>query len=728
MNEKSEKDNRMEQKKLYVNRELSWLDFNKRVLEEAENPQVPLYERLKFVSIFANNLDEFFMVRVGSLYDQTLLKEPVYDSKTGMSSQEQLDAIFEKVRGLMPQRDAAYFDIIHQMKEKGFRQVDFRDMSAEEEAYFAAYFEKQVQPLLSPQIIDKTHPFPFFENKKLFIAVILSASDKAEKEGGKGKMGLVPVEGFLDRTIYVKEGDGFAFALMEDLLMHFADRIFEGMKVQSRMVMRVTRNADIDVDDNMVDTDLDYREAMEELLKKRRKLVPVRLELSHQLPDNMLRNVCEKLSIKPTQVFVNQSPLDMSFGFAMESKIKDSSMFFRPLRPQRHPQIREDVPMADQILKHDILLHYPYQDIKPLLRLLDEAAEDPKVVSIKISLYRVAGDSKIISALVRAAENGKDVSVVVELKARFDEMNNIDWSKLLEEAGCHVVYGLDGYKVHSKLMLIVRRSAGGIQYISHVGTGNFNEKTAKVYTDLALLTSNKEIGSEVSAVFNDLFMGQTTDDTTHLLVAPHSFKNKIVTLFDREIALARSGEPAEIMLKMNSLTDKTLINKLVEASCAGVKIRMIVRGICCLRAGIPGKTENIEVISIVGRFLEHSRIYVFGVGKRRRVYISSADFMTRNTERRVEVGVPIYDPEISCRLLEILDVMFRDNVKARHMLADGTFAVQKDGKPPLNAQEYFYKLAYEQAARVVPQQTHKVERKKAPEGNWLSKLFKNKKK
>lgn len=676
---------------IYVNRELSWLLFNSRVLEEAENPRNPLYERLKFVAIFANNLDEFYMVRVGSLYDQTLMKEPVYDSKTGMTSQEQLEKVYAATKELMPRRDKAYHVIMAELAGRQVRQVDFKNLRPEEQQFLDAYFERQVLPLLSPQIIDKQHPFPFFENKKLYIAANLEA------KGGKSKIGVVPVDPFLERVIAMPGKGEMSFALVEELLLHKAKTIFGGYNVQQACVIRVTRNADIDVEDNMVDTDLDYREAMEELLKKRRKLVPVRLEMAGSMSPEVVEHLCEKLTISKQQVFQNYSPLDLSFIFGLEGKLKDPELFFPPLKPQPSIDVLDNVPMADQILKKDILLHYPYQDIKPLIRLLEEAAVDPKVVSIKMTLYRVARDSKVISALIKAAENGKDVGVVVELKARFDEANNIDWSKLLEEAGCSVVYGLPGYKVHSKLMLIVRKSGSNIQYISHIGTGNFNEKTARIYTDLALLTSNQEIGSEVSTTFNHLFLGQTVSSTSHLLVAPFSFKDKIIALIDREIAIAKSGEKAQITLKMNSLTDKTLINKLIEASCNGVKVNMIVRGICCLRSGVPGHTENIRVISIVGRFLEHSRIYVFGMGDRRKVYISSADFMTRNTERRVEVATPIYDKAIADRLMAILQVMFQDNEKARLQNSEGQFVPQIIQGERRNAQEYFYKQAYAQA-------------------------------
>lgn len=679
-------------KELYVNRELSWLLFNTRVLEESEDRTIPLFERLKFVSIFTSNLDEFFMVRVGSLYDQCLLKEVVVDSKTGMTAKEQLDKIYAAVKDLLPRKDASYAAVMKELESQGVCQLDMNKISSEEEKYLDGYFRHSVLPLLSPQIIDKTHPFPFLENKKLYVGVRLHT------KSGDMKLGIVPADRGVERMVFLKKEEGIRFVLMEDLILHFINQIFDEHKIMEKTIFRITRNADIDVEDNMIDTDLDYRKAMEELLKKRRKLAPVRLEVHSPIGSEMEGYLCEKLGLKKAQVFVDRAPLDMSFVFPLGDRLTQKTQLFdKPLKPQKHPGLRDDLTMTEQIRKKDFLLQYPYQEFKPIVRLLEESAQDPDVLSIKMTLYRVASNSQVVNALIKAAENGKEVSVVVELKARFDEANNIDWSKRMEEAGCNVVYGLDGYKVHSKLMLILRKTKDGVEYISHVGTGNFNEKTAKLYTDLALLTANKDIGVEVSTAFNCLFMGQTVDETQHLLVAPCSFKNKVIQMIDREIAVAKGGDKAEIILKINSLTDKVLINKLVEASKNGVKVSMIVRGICCLRAGIPGETENIRVISIVGRFLEHSRIYVFGCGERRKVYIASADFMTRNTERRVEVAAPIYQKDIEKELLDILSTMFKDNVKARKMQPDGSYVRQTNDQPALDSQIYFYKKAYKEA-------------------------------
>ncbi len=678
---------------VYVNRELSWLKFNLRVLEEAEDPGVPLFERLRFVSIFASNLDEFYMVRVGSLFDQLVLKKPVLDSKTGMSSEEQLEAIFDQTKLILPRKDQAYARILSELSDYRVHPITPYELSDEDYEYLSTYFEKEVLPLTSPQIIDKHHPFPFLKSKELYIGVHI-----AGKNENAVRLGIIPASGSFSRVIFLPSRDGVRFMLVEDLLCLFADRIFFKHKIIDKTVFRITRNADLNVEDSTYDFDLDYREAMTELLKKRKKLAPVRLELRDAVNVNMMNYLCEHLELSHQQVFINHSPLDFSFVSALEGRLqKERELFFSPLTPQKSPYINPEERLIPQIQRRDILLHYPYHSIDPFIRLLNEAAEDPKVVSIQITLYRVAKDSKVVSALIKAAENGKEVKAVVELRARFDEENNIDWSKQMEEAGVSVIYGLDEYKVHSKLLLITRKSGNHIEYITQIGTGNYNEKTAKLYTDLCLMTANKEIGADASVVFNSLFMGNMVESSNHLLVAPLCFKSRIIELIDNEIAVAKLGQPALIQLKMNSVSDRVLIDKLIEASKAGVQVKMIVRGILCMRTGVEGQTENIKAISIVGRFLEHSRIYVFGAEERRKVYIASADFMTRNTERRVEVAAPVYDKRLQKELLDVMEVMFRDNVKARIQLPDGSYThVRGDGEP-LDAQAYFYEKAYEMA-------------------------------
>jgi polyphosphate kinase len=696
-----------DRKKVYTNRELSWIQFNERVLEESEDRTVPLYERLRFLAIFQSNLDEFFMVRVGSLYDQTLLKETVLDSKTKMTAHEQLQHIYHNVRALLPRRDRSYSHVMKLLAEQGIERVSLSSLSAEDFAFLKLYFDKEIAPLISPQIIDKRQPFPFLKNKENYVGVRLAS------KSGAVRLGIIPASGHFGRLIFLPSGSGserIRFTLAEDLICLFAETVFEKHQVLEKNIFRITRNADIDVEDEMIDVDFDYRDAMQELLKKRRKLAPVRLEIRGKSSMEFLSYLCEQFTLSEGQAFFNECPLDLSFVFALEDKVaKRRELFFQPLTPQISNQVSEKESMIAQIEKKDILFHYPYHSIKPFIDLLNEAASDPAVVSIKITLYRVAKDSKVVNALINAAENGKEVDVVVELRARFDEENNIDWSKRLEEAGCNVIYGLPGYKVHSKLLLITRKIGNRIQYITQIGTGNYNEKTAKLYTDLSLMTAKQEIGSDASVVFNSLYMGSVVEEVSHLLVAPLCFKPKVIALIDQEIAFAREGKPAQILLKMNSVTDKVLIDKLIEASCAGVKIKMLVRGICCFKPGVPGLTENIEIYSIVGRFLEHSRILVFGLEDRQKIYISSADFMTRNTERRVEVAAPIYSEPIRKKILDLLDLMFRDTAKARVQLPDGTYVHQKTGTVTINSQEILYQQAYAEAdaAKLVQEKNKK---------------------
>ncbi len=686
----------MSNEHIYTNRELSWLQFNERVLEESEDLSVPLYERLRFIAIFQSNLDEFSMVRIGSLFDQALLKKTVYDSKTKLTAKEQLAKVYQGIRMLLPRKAQSYEKILQELAQQGIEHIDMQNLTSVQFDYLKLYFEKEIAPLISPQIIDKRQPFPFLKNKEIYVGVHLAT------KGNTVRLGIIPASGYFNRLIFLPVQEGIQFVLVEDLIWFFAELVFNKHQVVDKMIFRITRNADIDVEDEMVDVDFDYRDAMEELLKKRKKLTPVRLELHSAISDDLLNYLCLQFSIEKAQVFIDECPLDMSFVFSLEKRIKNhEDLFFNPLLPQRSNQIDEKQSMISQIQKEDILLHYPYHSITPFIRLLNEAANDEQVIAIKITLYRVAEDSKVINALINAAENGIDVSVVVELRARFDEENNIDWSKRLEEAGCNVIYGLPGYKVHSKLLLITRRNGNKIEYITQIGTGNYNEKTSKLYTDLSLMTARKEIGSDASIVFNSLFMGSVVESVSHLLVAPLCFKPQVIALIDKEIAFAKSGQPAQILLKMNSVTDKVLIDKLIEASCAGVVIKMLVRGICCFKPGVKGYSENIEVYSIVGRLLEHSRILVFGLGERQKIYISSADFMTRNTERRVEVAAPVHSLKIKERILNILDIMMNDNQKRRIQGFDGIYRHIENPTPPLlNAQEKLFKLAYQQAQQV----------------------------
>lgn len=681
------------QQKIFMNRELSWLKFNERVLEEAENREVPLCERLTFASIYQSNLDEFFMVRVGSLIDQMLLDKNMKENKTKMTPQEQIDAIIPQVQKLNRRKDSVYEEMMDSLKEHNIHLVNFQKISKKESEYLRAYCQAEIAPLISPTIIGKRQPFPFLKNKEIYAVAVL------ETKNGKEKLGIIPCgnETF-DRLINISGKD--AYMLSEEMILHYVPRIFKGYHVKAKTLIRITRNADIDAD-SMYDEDLDYRDFMVELIKKRKKLAPVRMELSREMDGEIIDLLCEYLELERKYVFYTQTPLDLSFVFKIQDILrKETELFFEKRVPQRSPQFNEEMPIMDQIEKEDKLLSYPYESMRPFLKMLQEAAEDKDVVSIKMTLYRVAKQSKIIASLIEAAENGKDVTILVELKARFDEENNIEWSRQLEDAGCRVIYGLDGYKVHSKLCLITRKKKGKVSYITQIGTGNYNEKTSRLYTDLSLMTANVDIALEAAEVFQALSMGETVEETDHLLVAPHCLQNKVIHMIDREIEHAKAGEPAYIGLKMNSLTDKKIMEKLIKASKAGVKIDMVIRGICCLIPGVKGETDNIQVRSIVGRYLEHSRIYIFGTKGREKVYIASADFMTRNTLRRVEVAVPIYNTDIKMQLIEMFITMLSDNVKAREEDHNGNYKIPKNQDTPLNSQEFFYKQAYLNAKNV----------------------------
>ena len=677
---------------VYMNRELSWLKFNERVLEEAENEQIPLAERLSFEAIYQSNLDEFFMVRVGSLVDQMILSSEVRENKTNMTAKEQIQAVLKKVRKLNQRKDAAYEVLMEKLEEFGVSMVNFRRLSIEESAYLEVYFDSEILSLLSPTIVGKRQPFPFLRNKEIYAVCVL------QTKSGKEKLGIVPCSKEVFPELVELPAKN-RFMLSEELILHFLPKVFKGYKILSKSLMRVTRNADIDAD-ALYDEDLDYREFMVELIKKRKKLAPVRLELSRDMDETIVKTLCSYLELDTEYVFRSVSPLDLSFVFRLQDRLRArQELFYEKRTPQLSPSFNMDRSILEQIKEKDKLLSYPFESMKPFLRMLHEAANDKEVVSIKMTLYRLSRQSKVVEALIEAAENGKEVFVMIELKARFDEENNIEWSRRLEEAGCRVVYGLDGYKVHSKLCLITRKTEQGIEYYTQIGTGNYNEKTSRLYTDLSYMTSRVEIGLEAADVFQALDKGETVKETKHLLVAPNCLQNKVIDMIEEEMRHAHKGEEAYIGLKMNSLTDKKIIDKLIDASRAGVKIDMVIRGINCLIPEVSGYTENIRVRSIVGRFLEHSRIYIFGCGERKRIYIASADFMTRNTVRRVEVASPIYDPEIAQRLEEMFITMLSDNQKARVEDNEGNYAlVYRAEDTPLNSQEFFYQAAYDNAS------------------------------
>lgn len=673
-------------------RELSWLKFNERVLEEAENQDNPLCERLTFASIYQSNLDEFYMVRVGSLVDQMFLSKDIRENKTNMTPKEQLEAVLSRTRKLNRKRDVIYEEIMDSLKEYGVQMLNFHKIEKEDRNYLERYFEAEVAPVISPSIVGKRQPFPFLRNREIYAVVVL------ETKKGKEKLGIIPCSSTGIQHLIPVPGKEGTYMLSEELILHFVSKIFKGYHIKAKSLLRITRNADIDAD-ALYDEDLDYREFMVEMIKARKKLAPIRLELSREMDGDVVETLCDYLDVNKNFVFRGDTPLDLSFVFQIQDGLrKKTGLFYEKRIPQKSPQFNTAEPILDQIAKKDRFLSYPYESIKPFLTMLHEAANDKDVVSIKMTLYRVAKQSKVVEALIEAAENGKEVFVLVELKARFDEENNIEWSRLLEDAGCHVIYGLDGYKVHSKLCQIVKKKGGNVEYYTQIGTGNYNEKTARLYTDLSLMTADPKIGTEAAQVFQALAMGETVEDMDHLLVAPKCLQNKVLAMIDAEIEHAKAGEPSYIGLKMNSLTDKRIIDKLAEASCAGVHIDMIVRGICCLIPEVEGKTENIHITSIVGRFLEHSRIYIFGTQERAKIYIASADFMTRNTLRRVEVAAPIEDPDIRMQIQEMFVTMLSDNQKARKMNSKGNYKIEESDNAPLNSQEVFLQQAYANTA------------------------------
>ena len=682
----------MKEDSIFINRELSWLDFNRRVLVLGKDKNVPLAEQLKFLAIYGSNLDEFFMVRVGSLQERASLmrakkERDKRENKTNMTAEEQLAAIMPKTAHLQEDCDKYYEKALENLAACGYKKVDFDALSKEEEHFWKKYFQSELFPILSPQIVDSRHPFPFLRNEEIYLGVLLK-----EKEGQS--LGMIPISSQMERLQLVRRDGHTEFALTEELVLHYAALIFGKDAVQEKCLFRVTRNADIDVKEGMMDHDIDYREIMADLLKRRRKLAAVRLQVTPTAPQEIVRILCGKLELTHKRVFAQKSPLDLSFFYKLTGKMETDGhpeLFYPSARPMLPPP---EYDLAAEVQKHDVLLSYPYQSIRPFIAMLKKAAQDPDVISIKMTLYRMARESQIVQALMEAAENGKEVVALVELRARFDEQNNIDWSKQLEEAGCTVLYGFEDYKVHSKLTLITKKSAQGYSYITQIGTGNYNEKTSELYTDYSFLTADHDIGEEASNVFQNLAVQKLTETSEKMLVAPLRFKSVLLDEMDRVITAARLGRPASMILKNNSISDRDIILKLQEASCAGVRIDMIVRGICCVRAEVPGKTENLHIRSLVGRYLEHGRIYSFYDGTETRIYIASGDFLTRNTECRVEVGVRVEDPILIQKLSDILQLQLRDNVNAREMRADGSYQKVKSapGEELVNGQMDMYDL------------------------------------
>ena len=700
--------------RVMVNRELSWLKFNTRVLEEAEDPRVPLCERLTFLSIYQTNLDEFFMVRVGSLVDQDRASPKNRDNKTNMTAKEQIEAVLKQVAEIGKRQSACYNELMGLVEGQGIGIVDSRKIGRQDSERLERVFDSQIAPLIAPIIVEPRQPFPFLRGKYIYAVVEL------ERKNGRGRIGIVPCNaGVFPRLIEVP-GDQKRYVLVEDLNLHFVYKVFPGYFVKAKSLARVTRNADIDAD-ALYDEDHDYREFMADLMKRRKRLAPVRLELSRQLNSVLIDRLCKEMNVKKRYVFKTDLPMDLSFVFQIQDELRLKTELFYPRRvPQRSAMFDPAQPILPQIHQGDKLLSYPFESMKPFLDMLHQASEDDQVASIKMTLYRVAKLSKVVEALCDAAENGKDVLVLVELKARFDEENNIEWSRQLEESGCTVIYGLEGYKVHSKLCLITRIEDGKTVYYTQIGTGNYNEKTARLYTDLCMMTADQAIGEEANEIFNKLSMGETVQSSNKLLIAPNCLQSRLIDLMDNEIARAQAGLDGYIGFKVNSLTDRTLIEKMIEASQAGVKIDLVIRGICCLVPGVPGYTENIRVISIVGRLLEHSRIYIFGKGERMQLYIASADLMTRNTLKRVEVGTPIENPVLRARLHEMFETMLADNVQARVMQPDGSYLRLRPGDlPAVSSQELFYQQAYDRAAERTVQKMQAAATDKTEEGDTV---------
>ena len=692
------------------NRELSWLQFNARVLAEAEDENVPLLERFKFLAIFTSNLDEFFMIRVGSLCDMAAVDKEHTDSKSGLTAKEQLHLIYKAVEPLYARRDAAFSDVDSKLSAIGLRRLTMDSLAPDEQKYIKRYFKDIIAPVLSPQIVDSHHPFPHLEGKVLHIAALLSHK-KTER------LGLLPVPASLPPVVFLPETPS-RYILTEDILLAYADHVFEMYDVLEKTVLCVTRNADIQVDDETFGVEGgDFRKKMEKLLRQRRRMAVVRVEINRPISDHFKEHFRNRFEVSDAQIFLSRTaPLKLGYAFSLGEHLPEKKRAFlsdAPFTPQQPAMLSAGQSLLKAALQRDILLSYPYESMEPFLQMIREAANDPAVLAIRITIYRLASKAKLVEYLCAAAENGKDVTALIELRARFDEQNNIDWSERMEEAGCKIIYGFEDYKVHSKICLITRRERGAVRHITQVGTGNYNEKTAKQYTDVSLITADERIGQDAGAFFNNMALGNLSGRYSRLFVAPTSLKNNILALMDEQIAKGKDGY---ILLKFNSLTDIDVIAKLREASCAGVTVEMIVRGICCLLPGVPGHTENITVTSIVGRFLEHSRIYVFGRGDEEKMYISSADLMTRNTERRVEIACPIDDPAVRTRLQDILYAMQHDTVKARVLQPDGTYCKKPAVPDPICAQDLLMQQAIENARKQAAQP--------APHPGFLEKIRK----
>ena len=706
------------------NRELSWLRFNERVLAQAIDPAVPLMERMRFVSIFTSNLDEFFMVRVGSLIDMDMVAPEETDNKSGMTPKAQVSAICAAVRPLVERRDAIYRDLMAELDNAGVTESGYEGLTSSQKAYVQDYYKENIRPLLSPQVIDRSHPFPHLKNKALYAAALLTLSAKpaggkekdkekgGSKQSGGGKqaaggkqpavLGIVDVPQTLPRVIMLP-GGGTRYIRTEAVIAAHMKKIFKIYDVGEQAIISITRNADISLSEEHYDEENpDFLNYMRTLLKKRDRLAPVRLELEGKAP-RLAKRLSEFLKLDAERVFSGASPLKLDYIDQIDKV--PSELFNAPHTPVYPGYLMADKPIWEQVVQRDVLLFYPYQSMQPFLDLLRQCAKDPDVLSIKITIYRLARNSAIAKALCAAAENGKEVTVLMELRARFDEQNNIDWTMELEEAGCRIIYGPENLKCHAKLCLITRRERGGLGYIAQIGTGNYNEKTSTLYTDFCMMTADPDITRDAVNFFENMLIGNSAGEYQKLLVAPFAMKNRIMEMIDEQIARGADGR---IRIKANSVTDRQLIDKLSEASCAGVRIDLIIRGICCIVPGVPGKTENITVTSVVGRFLEHSRIYAFGEGLEMKLYLSSADFMTRNQDRRVEVGGPVRSPELKRFLEEYLELLLADNTRAWRHQTDGTYTRLTPGDAqPIDVQAWYLEHPIEFAKSQAPRENLK---------------------
>ncbi len=679
-------------------RELSWLKFNERVLMEAGKKNVPVFERLKFLEIFTNNLDEFFMVRVGSIHEMMLIHDNHRDIRSNLTPQEQLEKIIESVKPLYKLRDKIFEQVSEELEKRDIKKCSFKGLQKGEKEYLKDYFEAMLLPILSPFVIGRQHPFPHIPNKGIHVGLMLKKKEKVS-------FGIIKMPKSVDRIIFLP-GKGNRYILLEEVMLEYANQLFENYTVEEKSILCVTRSADINPDDEIYETTDDYREHMRQIIKMRSRLAPVRLEFYKTGNEQMERYLIHKLGISEDDIFLSSTPLDMKYVYPLIDKVpkeQKKTGCYRPFTPAVNRDIIPEESITKQVLQRDKLLSFPFETMDTFVELLKESARDRETVSIKITIYRLAKQAKIVKYLCEAAENKKEVLVLMELRARFDEENNINYSKILEEAGCKVMYGMEDYKVHSKVCLITKKNSRGIYYITQIGTGNYNESTSKIYTDLSLLTASRAIGEDAVKFFHNMSIYNLDGQYEHLLAAPSGLKERIIQYIHEEKMKAECFQSSGIFMKMNSLTDRQVIDALSEASCAGVPIFLLIRGICCIRPGIPGKTENIRVESIVGRFLEHSRIYCFGMGEDMKIYISSADMMTRNTRRRVEIACPIYDPVIQERMKNMILILKKDNVLAMRLQADGEYMQKDIQTESINSQQYFLRDAKSQRQKQRPE-------------------------